>query len=142
MKGLAGYGPWDYPKTVEGASFRVELGFHELRLWMTGGDKPRLIKTGKLQSPRTQPDGSTKLALQFERDLIIPTTVQESVKLVEALNALLGERTAAELRDEQAARELRQRLREGQRVRRRQVSFSLNYFKDVWLKFPVCLTTG
>lgn len=123
---------------LRGSSFRVELGFNELRLWMTGSDKPRLIKTSKLQSARTQPDGSTKLALKFERDVTIPTTMEESVKLVEAQNALLGERIAAELRDEQAARELRQRLREGQRVRRRRVSLSLNCFKGVWLKLPVC----
>ena len=109
------YGPWDYPRKVEGSSFRLELGFKELRLSLSGDDKPKSINTEKLQSAKTQPDGSTKLALQFERDVTVPTTAEESAKLVEALNSLLGERKAAELRGEQVARELRQRLRKGSR---------------------------
>ena len=115
MKLSSEYGPWDYPRKVEGSSFRLELGFKELRLWLSGDDKPKSINTEKLQSAKTQPDGSTKLALQFERDVTVPTTAEESAKLVEALNSLLGERKAAELRGEQVARELRQRLRKGSR---------------------------
>jgi hypothetical protein len=111
VKPSAEYGSWDYPRTVEGSSFRLELGFNELRLWLSGDDKPKLISTGKLQSIKAQPDGSTKLALELERDVTVPTTIEESAKLVEALHALLGERMAAQLRDEQAARELRRTMR-------------------------------
>jgi len=112
-KKLVVYGPWGYRREVEGSLFRVELGFNELHVWLSGEEKPRVIKTGELQSAITQPDGSTKLAIHLKKDLVIPTSADESLKLVDALNALLNERKAVELRDKEAAEALKQKLRRG-----------------------------
>lgn len=106
---------WDYPKKVEGSSFKVELSFHELRVWLTGEEKPRVIKTEELQGARSEPDGSTKLDLHLRRDLTIPSSAAESLKLVDALNALLNERRATEVRDKEAGQA---RWKEVQRSRR------------------------
>jgi len=89
---------------VEGSSFKVELSFHELRVWLSGEKKPRLVKTEELQGDKSEPDGSTKLELRFKRGLIIPSTADESLKLVDALNVLLNERETTELRDKEAGR--------------------------------------
>jgi len=106
------YGSWGYPREVEGSSFRVELGFHKLRVWLSGDDTPKVVKTEELQSAESQPDGSTKFAIRFKRDLIIPTSADESLQLVNAINALIDERRATELRDKQAAEALKQKLQE------------------------------
>jgi hypothetical protein len=104
-------GSWGtYPREVEGSSFRVELGFHKLRVWLSGDDTPKVVKTEELQSAESRPDGSTKFAIRFKRDLIIPTSADESLKLVNAINALIDERRATELRDKQAAEALKQKL--------------------------------
>ncbi len=106
---MAVYGPWGYPREVRGASFRVELSFHEVHVWLSSDEKPRVIKAEELQGAESQPDGSTKLALRFKRDLIVPSSAAESSKLVVALNALLNERKAVELRDKEAAEALKQK---------------------------------
>ena len=104
-----------YPREVVGSSFRVELGFHELRVFLSDRDKPRIIKTEELQRAEAQPDGSTKLAIRFKRDLAVPTSGTESMALVAAVNSLLNERRATELRDKKAAEALRQQLRQRRR---------------------------
>ncbi len=103
-------GPGDYLREFTGSSFRVKLEFHELTLWLAGEEKPRVIKTSELRGVKTLPDGSTKLDLQFKKDVIIPSLAAESLWLADAVNVLLAERRATELRDKEAAQELKRRL--------------------------------
>jgi len=93
----------------------VQLGFNELRVWLSGEEKPRIIKTEELQSAKSQADGSTKLAIRWKKDLVVFTSADESLKLVDALNALLNERKAVEIRDKEAAEALKQKLQRGMR---------------------------
>ena len=63
---------------------------------------PKIVKVSEIQEVISLGDGSTKIRVQFHKDVIVPTTAGESERVIRALNPLLGERYAVEERDAKA----------------------------------------
>ncbi len=99
----------DYPSKIAGAAFTAEIGFRRIKFWLTDQDRRRLVNVSNLQSVAVEPNGYTKLVLRLQKDVLIPTTRTEALGLVEALNALLSERRAADQRGREAGREARRK---------------------------------
>ncbi len=91
-----------YHKAIDGVAFRAEIRFESVRFWLPDQRRVRVVRTSNLESVGIQPNGHTKLVLRLQKDLIIPTTSREAVQLANALDVLLGEWRAVELRREQA----------------------------------------
>jgi len=96
------FGAENYPREVSGALFRIELGLREIHLWLEKEPVPKVVKVSEIQEVISLGDGSTKIRVQFHKDVIVPTTAGESERVIRALNALLGERYAVEERDAKA----------------------------------------
>jgi hypothetical protein len=92
-----------YATTITGAAFTAEITFKRIRIWLADYKSLRIVKSSSLESVRIQPNGYTKLILQFNADLVIATSHGEAVQLAKALNALISERQAVETRGTQAA---------------------------------------
>ena len=96
-----------YATTITGAAFTVEITFSRLRIWLADYKRLKTVKSSSLESVRIQPNGYTKLILQLKGDLIIPTSHGEAVQLARALNSLISEKRAVEIRRKQAAADRR-----------------------------------
>ena len=92
-----------YATTITGAAFTAEITFNRIRIWLADYKSLRIVKSSILESVSIQPNGYTKLILQFNADLVIPTSHGEAVQLARALNSLISEKRAVEIRRKQAA---------------------------------------
>ena len=87
-----------YATMMTGAGFTVEIGFDRLRIWLADQRRIKKVKTSDLESVSIQPNGHTKLALRLQKDFVIPTSHKEAVQLVNALDSVIAERRAVDLR--------------------------------------------
>ena len=92
-----------YATTITGAAFTVEITFSRLRIWLADYKRLKTVKSSSLESVRIQPNGYTKLILQLKADLVIPTSHGEAVQLAGALNSLISEKRAVEIRRKNSA---------------------------------------
>lgn len=92
-----------YATTITGAAFTAEITFSRLRIRLADYKRLKIVKSSSLESVRIQPNGYTKLILQLRGDLIIPTSHGEAVQLARALNSLISEKRAVEVRRKNAA---------------------------------------
>ncbi len=100
----------DAAGTITGVSFTAEIGFEQIVFTFPNDaveTERHAVKPEDIQSISIEPDGSTRLAIRFHRDLMIPTSKDESAKLQIALERVLGEVKAVELRRIEAGREAR-----------------------------------
>ncbi len=99
-----------YPRSVTGAAFRAEIGFKRLRFWLPAEGERRTVNTSSVESVQVEPNGYTKIVVRLGKDLVIPSSQQESTQLVRALNAVISEvRAAKMMRERQAAAEMREK---------------------------------
>jgi len=92
-----------YATTITGAAFTVEITFNMLRIWLADYKRLKAVKSSSLESVRIQPNGFTKLILQLKADIVIPTSHGEAVQLARALNSLISEKRAVEIRRKNSA---------------------------------------
>jgi len=92
-----------YATTITGAAFTAEITFKRIRIWLADYKSLRIVKSSSIMSVRIQPNGFTKLILQLKADIVIPTSHGEAVQLARALNSLISEKRAVEIRRKNAA---------------------------------------
>jgi len=97
---------------IDGAFFTAEIGYERIVLTFKHGVETERheVRPADIQSISVDPEGSTKLAIRLHRDLTVPSTQAESVTLRDALERVLEEVKAVELRNEEAGRELRVKM--------------------------------
>ncbi len=104
---------------IAGVFFTAEIGFKQIVFTFRedGAETERhVVKPEDIQSVSVEPDGSTKLAIRLHRDLTVPTTLDESSELEIALERVLEEVKAVELRKIEAGREAR-KIEEGREAK-------------------------
>ncbi len=97
-------------ETVTGVFFTAVIGFKLIVFTFRKDEvetERHTVKPEEIQSINTEPDGSTRLAIRLHRDLTIPASKDESAELQIALQRVLGEVKAVELRRIEAGREAR-----------------------------------
>jgi len=94
---------------INGAFFAAEIGYEKIVFTFKRGVETERheVRPSDIRSVSVESDGSTKLAIRLHRDLTIPSTRAESMTLRDALERVLEEVKAADLRMKEARRELR-----------------------------------
>ena len=97
-------------ETVTGALFTAEIGFKRIVFsFRKDGveDERHTVSPEEIQSVNIEPDWTTRVAIRLHRDLIVPSSKDESAELQLALERVLGEVKAVELRRIEAGKEAR-----------------------------------
>jgi len=103
----------EHVETVTGALFTAEIGFKRIvfSFRKDGVEHERhTVNPEEIQGVNIEPNWSTRLAIRLHRDLVIPSSKDESTELQLALERILEETKAAELRRIEAAKETRTRM--------------------------------